>query len=94
MKEYRLLAWPELTAEHRRTAHRRMLSDMSLRFMSLAQLAECSGLRKAEVRAFVDSLDARGLIVEQDTTAPDSFLDSISPIGWIRRTIAASHDGR
>jgi hypothetical protein len=34
MKEYRLLAWPELSKEFQRTAHRRVLSDLSLRFMT------------------------------------------------------------
>src|SRR5204863_9732688 len=45
MKEYRPLAWPELPAEDRRTAHRRALSEMSQRVMSLAKLVEVSGLK-------------------------------------------------
>jgi hypothetical protein len=94
MKEYRLLAWPELPAEHRRTAHRRALSEMSQRFMSLQKLVEVSGLKKSEIRAFVEMLDARAVIAERDTTAPDSFLDSISPLGWLRRAMSASHERR
>ncbi len=88
MKEYRLLAWPEHSAEFQRTGHRRVLSEMSLRFMSLAQLADASGLKKSDVRAFVEMLDGRGLVSERDATAPDSFLDSIRPLGWLRRAIA------
>ena len=57
MKEYRLLAWPDLPAEYQRTAHRRALSEMSQRFMSLAKLVEVSGLKKSDVRALVDLLD-------------------------------------
>jgi hypothetical protein len=38
MKEYRLTAWPELAPPFHRTAYRRMLSDMSQRFMTLPQL--------------------------------------------------------
>jgi hypothetical protein len=94
MKEYRLLAWPELPAEYRRTAHRRALSEMSQRFMSLAKLVEVSGLRKSEIRAFVDMLDGRAVIAERDTTAPDSFFDSISPLGWLRRAMSANHERR
>lgn len=94
MKEYRLLAWPELTAEHRRTAHRRMLTEMSSRFMTLAQLVECSGLRKNEVRAFIDMLDGRGLLSEQDNSAPDSFLDSIGRLGWFRRSAGSPTERR
>jgi hypothetical protein len=94
MKEYRLLAWPELPAEFRRTAHRRALSEMSQRYMSVAKLLEASGLKKVELRAFLEMLDGRALIAERDTTAPDSFLDSIRPLGWLRRAISTSHDRR
>ena len=87
MKEYRLLAWPELPAEYRRTAHRRALSEMSQRYMSLAKLVEVSGLKKSEMRAFLEMLDGRAVIADRDTTAPDSFLDSIRPLGWLRRAI-------
>ena len=94
MKEYRLLAWPELPAEYRRTAHRRALSEMSQRFMSLAKLVEVSGLKKSEVRAFVEMLDGRAVIAERDTTVPDSFFDSISPLGWLRRAMNSTHERR
>jgi hypothetical protein len=94
MKEYRLLAWPELSAEYRRTAHRRALSEMSQRYVSFVKLVEVSGLKKAEVRAFLEMLDGRALITERDTTAPDSFLDSIRPLGWLRRAISTSHARR
>ena len=91
MKEYRLLAWPELPAEYRRTAHRRALSEMSQRYVSAAKLLEVSGLKKAELRAFLEMLDSRAVVTERDTTAPDSFLDSIRPLGWLRRAISTSH---
>jgi hypothetical protein len=94
MKEYRLLAWPELPAEHRRTAHRRALSEMSQRFVSLAKLAEVSGLKKSEIRAFLDMLEGRAIIDVRDTTAPDSFFDSISPLGWLRRAMNSNHERR
>jgi hypothetical protein len=62
--------------------------------MSLAKLVEVSGLKKGEVRAFVELLDGRAVIAERDTTAPDSFFDSLSPLGWLRRAINANHDRR
>lgn len=92
MKEYRLLAWPELSAEFQRTGHRRVLSEMSLRYMSLVQLSEVSGLKKNEVRAFVEMLDGRCLVADRDSTAPDSFLDSIRPFGWLRRAKPVTQD--
>jgi hypothetical protein len=94
MKEYRLLAWPELPAEYRRTAHRRVLSEMSQRFVSVAKLVEISGLKKAELRAFIEMLDDRDVVTDRDTAAPDSFLDSLRPLGWLRRAIGPNHDRR
>ncbi|HEY2187583.1 MAG TPA: hypothetical protein VGH48_03380 [Caldimonas sp.] len=95
MKEYRLLAWPELPAECRRTAHRRALSEMSQRYVSVAKLVEVSGLKKAELRAFIEMLDGRAVLADRDTTAPDSFLDSIRPLGgWLRRAIGPNHARR
>ena len=92
MKEYRLLAWPEITSEFQRTAHRRVLSDLSLRYMSLAQLVDVSGLKKGELKSFLSMLDARGLLDERDSTAPDSFLDSIGKLGWFRRAAPVAQD--
>ncbi len=94
MKEYRLLAWPELKGDYQRIAYRRALSEMSQRYLSLAKLVEVSGLKKGEARALIDMLDARSAIAERDTTAPDSFLDSISPLGWLRRAMNANHERR
>ena len=94
MKEYRLLAWPELPAEYRRTAHRRILSEMSQRFVSVPKLVEISGLKKAELRAFIEMLDDRDVVTDRDTAAPDSFLDSLRPLGWLRRAIGPHHDRR
>ena len=87
MKEYRLVAWPELPPEFKRTGHRRVLSDMSLRHMSLAQLVEVSGLKKSDLKSLLELLDARGVLDERDSTAPDSFLDSIGRLGWLRRGV-------
>jgi hypothetical protein len=94
MKEYRLLAWPELPAEYQRTAHRRVLSDMSLRYLSLPQLADLSGLKKSELKGLLELLELRGVLDERDATAPDSFLDSIGWLGWRRRAPATSHRER
>jgi hypothetical protein len=92
MKEYRLLAWPELTSEFQRTAHRRVLSDLSLRYMSSAQIVEVSGLKKGELKVFLGMLDARGLLDERDCAAPDSLLDSIGKLSWFRRASPAAQD--
>jgi hypothetical protein len=94
MKEYRLLAWPELKGDHQRIAYRRALSEMSQRYVSLGKLVEISGLKKSEARALIDLLDGKSVLAERDTSAPDSFFDSISPLGWLRRAMNANHDRR
>ncbi len=89
MKEYRLAAWPELAAPFDRTVFRRMLSDMSHRHMSLAQLVGTSGIRRHQVREFLAMLDARGMISQRDSVEPDSLFGSLRPLGgWLRRAMS------
>jgi hypothetical protein len=95
MKEYRLAAWPELAPPFHRTAYRRMASDMSHRFMSLAQLAETSGLKRRLVRGFIDMLESRGLLVARECASTDSQFWSLGPLGgWLKRAISSTHPGR
>jgi hypothetical protein len=90
MKEFKLAAWPDLPAVYQRIAYRRMLSDMSQRYVALPQLAERSGLSRYEVRQFIEMLDSRGMLVERDRSSPDSIFDSLRPLGgWIRRALSA-----
>jgi DNA-binding IclR family transcriptional regulator len=87
MKEYRLSAWPDLDAMHERMAYRRMLSDMSQRHVTLAQLRVRSGLPRHEVMEFITMLAERGLVAERD--AVRMFMPvSLAPLGdWLRRTL-------
>ena len=95
MKEYRLTAWPELAAPFHRTAYRRMLSDMSHRFVTPAQLVDTSGLKRHEVRAFIEMLEGRDLLVERESLATDSQFWSLRPLGgWLRRAISSAPSGR
>ena len=95
MKEYRLATWPELRAPFDRIAHRRMLTDMSNRHMTLKQLVECSGARRYEVRAFLAMLEVRGLVTLREAKAVRSMLGPLRPLaGWLRRALGSSHIGR
>ncbi|GAB4555745.1 MAG: hypothetical protein IV105_13570 [Rhizobacter sp.] len=88
MKEYRLVAWADLPAPYHRTAYRRMLTDMSHRHMSIAQLSACSGIRRKEVQQFIEMLEGRSLLTDRDLTAPDSVFDSLRPLGgWLRKAL-------
>ena len=64
-----------------------LMSEMSLRYVSVAQLVETSGLRRGEVRQFLDTLSAAGLLREHEGLASDSLFGSLRPLGgWLRRT--------
>jgi hypothetical protein len=92
MKEYRLTAWPDLGPSYDRTVYRRMLSEMSQRHASLSRLVGTSGLKRNEVRMFVDMLGSRGLLVQRDTLPIDSMFGSLRPLGnWLRRALATAH---
>jgi len=66
MKEYKLTAWPDLPAEFRRTAYRRIVSELSQRFATETQLQLCSGIAMADVRKFLTHLQTRDLVESQE----------------------------
>ena len=86
-KEYRLASWPELSAAHHRSAYRRMLSERSQRYVSLAQLVESSGLKRPEVKHFLDTLEASGkLLVHDADESKTSRWAALRGMGvWLRR---------
>lgn len=89
MKEYRLSAWPDLDAPHERMAYRRMLSDMSQRHVTLAQLCARSGLARQQVSDFLGMLARRGLLIEREA-ARMPLAVSLRPLGdWLRRSFTA-----
>jgi hypothetical protein len=95
MKEYRLTAWPELASAFQSTGYRRMLNDLSQRYLTLNQLAEVSNLRRKEVRSFLEMLETRGMLVERESMAPESLFWSLRPLsGWLRRALLPSSQSR
>ncbi len=85
MKAHRLLAWPDLPEELQRTAHRRALSQLSQRHLTLAQVVEASGLRKAEARTLLALLDRMGMLDEKSVGDESSFRDSLGRLIGLRR---------
>ena len=60
MKEFKLAAWPDLPSPYHRTAYRRMLSDMSHRFVSLPATRRASaGCGATRCAQFIEMLDAQ-----------------------------------
>ena len=86
MKEYRLAAWPDLPATYHRTTYRRMLSDMSHRFVTVQQLMASGGATRMEVRLFLQMLGDRGLLCERDMVNEDSLFGPLG--GWLRRAFS------
>ena len=80
MKQYRLTAWPDLRAPFQRTAYRRILNEMSQRYVTLSELAGSSGLRRRDVRQFVDMLCHRGMVGERVAEAAPSRFASLWPM--------------
>lgn len=85
MKQYKLVAWPDLPAPFHRMAYRRMLHQMSQRHVSLRQLARQSGLERSAVQRFIDTLAERELLLESEPV-------SVSLLGRFRSLLSpASH---
>ena len=94
MKEYRLASWPELPAHFRHAGHRRVLSDMSQRHMTLAQLSEASGLKRLEVTHFIEFLEAGGHVTGRTATIEPLLSRTMRQVGnWFRRALVTVQGG-
>ena len=90
MKEYKLLSWPDLPAEFRRTGFRRLLSELSQRHISEATLLKRDGIKPAEVRSLLQFLAKLDLLdVREAVPAHSKWRPSLSGFsGWLRRLTA------
>lgn len=93
MKQYKLAAWPDLPASFHRTAYRRMLHRMSQRHVTVQQLMHESGLARAAVLQFLDSLQERELLDEREhpiDSVRTSLFGQIRPFAWIKRAFVGA----
>ena len=86
MKEYKLLAWPDLPAEFRRVGFRRLLSDLSQRHMSESMLVKRDGVKASEVRALLQLLSERGVLEVRQASRASKWRPVLT--GWLRRLTA------
>ena len=87
MKEYKLLSWPDLPAEFRRTGFRRLLSDLSQRHISEASLLKRDGIKPAEVRALLQFLASRKVLdVREGAPRGSRWRPNLG--SWLRRLTA------
>ena len=77
MKQYKLTAWPELPARFQKTTMRRVVSELSQRFVSVRDLARSSGASARDVEELVATLDKGGMLMTR--TAPQT---ASQPNAW------------
>lgn len=86
MKEYKLLSWPDLPAEFRRTGFRRLLSELSQRHISESLLMKRDGIKPAEVRALLQFLAKLDLLDVREAAPTGKWRPALT--GWLRRLTA------
>lgn len=80
-----------------RTAHRRLLAEMSQRHATGARLSRASGLRLQEVQAFIEMLDAKGLIDSRELSFAERLTATVQLLGataqrWTHRKARSLFD--
>ncbi len=93
MKEYKLVSLPELNSSFDKVVFRRMLSDLSHRHLTFVELVKESGLRRQEVRTFLDMLQGHGLLEERecsrDFSPTEGLLETFRQTpDWLRRAFS------
>jgi hypothetical protein len=66
MKQYKLTAWPELPSRFQNTAMRRIVSELSQRFVSARDLARSSGASPREVEELIARLAKNNMLMVRD----------------------------
>ena len=67
MKQYKLTAWPELPPRFQKTTMRRVVSELSQRFVSVRDLARSSGASPREIEQLVAKLEKDGILMARAT---------------------------
>jgi predicted Rossmann fold nucleotide-binding protein DprA/Smf involved in DNA uptake len=67
MTQYKLTAWPELPPRFQKTTMRRVVSELSQRFVSVRDLARSSGAPAREIEELVAKLERDGMLMTRAT---------------------------
>ena len=67
MKQYKLTAWPELSPRFQNTTMRRVVSELSQRFVSVRDVARSSGASARDVEELLARLDKDGMLMTRAT---------------------------
>ena len=63
MKQYKLTAWPDLTPRFHTTAMRRVVSELSQRFVSVRDLSRSSGANARDIEELIAKLEKDGMLM-------------------------------
>jgi predicted Rossmann fold nucleotide-binding protein DprA/Smf involved in DNA uptake len=63
MKQYKLTAWPELPPRFQKTTMRRVVSELSQRFVSVRDLARSSGASARDIEELIAKLEKDGMLM-------------------------------
>ena len=80
MKQYKLTGWPELSPRFQSTAMRRVVSELSQRFVSTRDLARSSGASPREIEELIAKLSKDEMLMTRD--APQSVSSSTNWREW------------
>jgi hypothetical protein len=80
MKQYKLTAWPDLSPRFQKTTMRRVVSELSQRFVSTRDLSRSSGASSREIEELIAKLDKDGMLMTRD--APQTVHSSIAWRDW------------
>ena len=69
MKQYKLTAWPDLTPRFQNTAMRRVVSELSQRFVSVRDLSRSSGASTKDIDELIVRLEKDGMLMARATPA-------------------------
>ena len=70
MKQYKLTAWPDLSPRFQKTTMRRVVSELSQRFVSVRDLARSCGAATRDVEELLAKLEKDGMLMTR--AAPQS----------------------
>ena len=63
MKQYKLTAWPDLPPRFQKTTMRRVVSELSQRFVSVRDLARSSGASTRDIEELIAKLEKDGMLM-------------------------------
>ena len=80
MKQYKLTAWPDLPPRFQKTTMRRVVSELSQRFVSVRDLARSSGASARDVEELISRLEKDGMLMTRADAAVRQPVRRLAPV--------------